>query len=105
MSKEFTSIAKGCVVRATSVDAGYYRINGISMPGYPIFISSVSVAQFDIAAAHSCFNNKHKFYVFGRGFGDISVDIEVFTGNSENPTKLEDRVVQFFRHNRAYYSR
>lgn len=101
MSEELTAAAKGCVVQATGQAPGYYRLQGLSRPSEgPLFIQSVSTERKDIAAAISCFDNRHKFYVFGKGFGDIAVNIEAFLGKDAKGD-AESVVNSFFDSNRS----
>jgi len=95
-----TTAAKGCVVQATSGSAGYYRVHGLQTSGGVVFVQSVSTNRSDIAAAVACFGNRHRFYVFGRGFGNVVVDIEAFLGN-QAADNTEAVVNSFFETNRS----
>jgi hypothetical protein len=103
MANYLSSAAKGCVVRASSEDRGYYRISGLKSSG-PVFVQSVLTNLRDIASALACFNNKHRFYVFGRGFGDVVVNIEAFLGNDASDD-VEGSVRDFFDSNRVSSSK
>lgn len=94
-----TTIMKGCVVQATGSNAGHYRVSGLSTPG-PIFVQGVYPSKTDIVAPHACFGNDHQFFVFGRGFGDIAVEIEMFLGN-DTGGGLENVLHDFFETNRV----
>jgi len=96
---ELTAAAKGCVVQATNGNPGYYRLHGLRTTG-PIFIQQVSINRQDIAAAISCFNNRHRFFVFGKGFGDITITLEAFLGN-KGTKNAESAVNAFFDANRS----
>jgi len=98
---ELTAAAKGCVIQATGQSPGYYRLQGIlSTSTSPIFIQSVTTDRKDIAAAISCFGDRHKFYVFGKGFGDIAINLEAFLG-ADAKGAAETFVNKFFDTNRS----
>ena len=97
---ELTTIVKGCVQRATSKKAGQYRIDGLSAPG-PIFIQSVAPQFTDIFAAESAFNEAHKFFVFGKGIGDIQITIELYLGRGGTSGARMSDLDAFFQSNRV----
>lgn len=99
MSGELTAAAKGCVIQATNGNPGYYRVHGLRTEG-PIFVQQVSTNRKDIVAAISCFANKHRFFVFGKGFGDITITLEAFLGN-RGTKNAESAVNAFFESNRS----
>jgi hypothetical protein len=97
---EFTTIVKGCVQRATRRNAGQYRIDGLSAPG-PVFIQSVSPQRTDIFAAESAFNEEHRFFVFGKGIGDIQITLELFLGRGGTAGARVADLDSFFEQNRV----
>lgn len=98
-SQALTTAMKGCVVQATGANAGHYRVSGLSTPG-PVFVQGVYPSKTDIVAPHACFGNDHQFFVFGRGFGDISVEIEMYLGTNTGGG-LEGNLHDFFETNRV----
>lgn len=99
MSAELTAAAKGCVVQATNGNPGYYRVHGLNTEG-PIFVQQVSTNRQDIVAAVSCFADAHRFFVFGKGFGDVVITLEAFLGN-QGLKNAEAAVNTFFESNRS----
>lgn len=97
---ELTTIVKGCIQRATSKQAGQYRIDGLSAPG-PIFIQSVAPQFTDIYATESAFNEAHKFFIFGKGIGDIQITLEIYLGRGGNSGARMSDIDSFFQRNRV----
>lgn len=67
-------------------------------------MQNVSAHKKDIAAAKACFNDDHRFYSFGKGFGNITATVDLYLGQVDgngSGLSMESRLDSFFDSNRS----
>jgi hypothetical protein len=97
---------KGCIV-INDTTGGAAKVSGSGLPESlfndetPMFVNAIQVDDTDSVGKMACLSGKRILFVFGKGFGNVSVDINVIVGTGKSEGGNAGEIMESFNQNRV----